>query len=297
MKELVSPKIRGISLKSLAEIEKLRVANRMVAEIHALLKPLLVPGVSTGELDRFVEEEILRRGAKPAFKGYQGRGRVPFPGSICASINEEVVHGIPSFKRKLRAGDEISIDIGLQYDQFYGDMAVTYVLPPVRDNVRRLIEATQGALVHGIEAAREGNRISDIGHAIQSFAGKHGYGVVRDFVGHGIGRSLHEEPQVPNFREAGMDVPVTPGMVLAIEPMLNEGSEHVVVLRDGWTVVTRDRRLSAHFEHIVAVGEHATEVLSRVEGDWLSAWQEDPTRAFAAVRATEEDAASRQRSP
>lgn len=261
---------RNVVLKSASEVERLRTSNRMVAQIHRTLRKEIQPGVATGELDRLVEEEIRRMGAEAAFKGYKGRGRVPFPSCICASVNEEVVHGIPSFKRKLRAGDEISIDIGLRFDEFYGDMAVTYVVPPVKENARRLVEATQNALICGIRSARAGATIGDIGYAIQSYAEAHGYGVVRDFVGHGIGRSLHEEPQVPNFRDQGMDLRLEPGMVLAIEPMLNEGTAEVDVLSDGWTVVTRDRRLSAHFEHVVAIGEDGCEVLTQIEGDWLS---------------------------
>lgn len=284
---MLKPRRQGVELKSAAEVEKLRISNQMVAEIHRMLRPFVVAGVSTGELDRLVEDEIRRMGATPAFKGYCGRGRVPFPGSICASINDEVVHGIPSFKRKLRAGDEISIDIGLCFDQFYGDMAVTYVIPPVREETQRLIEATQGALVQGILAARAGNRLSGIGAAIQDYAEARGYAVVRDFVGHGIGRSLHEEPQVPNFREAGVNLGLQSGMALAIEPMLNQGTAEVVVQDDGWTVVTKDRQLSAHFEHVVWIRPDGCEVLTQVPGDWLSQWMAREAVAPPADRATE----------
>ncbi|RMF85546.1 MAG: type I methionyl aminopeptidase [Nitrospinota bacterium] len=246
-----------IILKSKDEIEKMRVSNRMVAEILQELKAAVRPGITTLELDRLAEKKIRQRGAIPAFKGYRG-----FPASICTSINEEVVHGIPSAKRKLRSGDLLSIDLGVLYDGYYGDSAITVGVGKIDPEGERLLRVTEEALRVGIAQVKEGNFLSDVSHAIQQYVEEHGYNVVRVFVGHGIGTSLHEEPQVPNFGPPGRGPKLRPGMVLAIEPMVNIGSSEVEVLEDQWTVVTVDRKRSAHFEHTVALTENGAEILT-----------------------------------
>jgi methionyl aminopeptidase len=221
------------------------------------------PGVSTQELDRVAEEFIRAEGGEPAFKGYRG-----FPASICASVNEEVVHGIPSAGRILREGDVISLDIGVRKGGFYGDAARTFPVGPVEklsEAARRLLEATERSLMAGIEMARPEGRVSDISAAIEREVKRSGFSVVRALVGHGVGRELHEEPQVPNYGRPGEGPRLRAGMVLAIEPMVNLGGADVVTLSDQWTVVTADRQLSAHFEHTVAIGEDGPEILSLVE--------------------------------
>jgi methionyl aminopeptidase len=233
--------------KSWAELQKMARACRIVIETLDRLEEAAVTGTTTADLDRIARESIERAGARPAFLGYRG-----FPATLCASINEEVVHGIPG-PRKLREGDIIGLDLGCVVDGFYGDSARTVAVGRVSDNARRLMEATRGALAAGIEMCRPGQRVGDIGHAVQTYAEGRGYAVVREFVGHGIGTSLHEEPQVPNYGPPGRRERLVPGMCLAIEPMVNVGSAEVEVLEDGWTAVTRDRRLSAHFELSVAV--------------------------------------------
>ncbi|NLY29920.1 MAG: type I methionyl aminopeptidase, partial [Firmicutes bacterium] len=215
------------------------------------------PGITTASLDALAEEFIRDHNAIPAFKGYNG-----YPASICVSVNEEVVHGIPG-ARVLKGGDIVSIDIGVVVDGFYGDMARTYPVGEISEEAKRLISVTETALKKGIAAAVVGNRISDIGHAVQSCVEAHGMSVVRDFVGHGIGRNMHEEPQIPNFGRPGYGPRLKPGMVLAIEPMVNVGGWEVVVLSDNWTVVTADRSLSAHFEDTVAVTEGGPLVLTQ----------------------------------
>lgn len=249
-----------IVLKSWQEIDKMAVASRIVAEALESLKDLIMPGVSTSELDRFVEAFIIERGGLPAFKGYRG-----FPSSICTSINNQVVHGIPSPNVKLREGDIISLDLGVFYDGYYGDGAITYPVGAISDSAHRLLDVTVEALYKGIEKARPGNRISDISYAIQNYVEKNGYSVVRDFVGHGIGRSLHEEPQIPNFGSSGQGPRIREGMTFAIEPMVNEGEYEVVILEDGWTAVTRDGSLSAHFEHTVAVTDNDPIILTTLK--------------------------------
>jgi methionyl aminopeptidase len=248
-----------IVLKSPREIERLREANRLVAALLAALEKVVAPGVTTGELDRFAEAYLARRGARPAFKGYRG-----FPSTLCTSVNAEVVHGIPS-ARALREGDLLSLDVGAIVDGYYGDGAVTLPVGRVSDGAGRLLEATRGALQRGVGAAAAGGRLSDISHAVQAWVEGHGYSVVRVFVGHGIGRALHEEPQIPNFGAPGRGPRLRPGMVLAIEPMVNAGGPDVVVLEDRWTAVTKDGSLSAHFEHTVAITEHGTEILTTVD--------------------------------
>lgn len=246
-----------IVLKSSAEIEKMRRANQVVVEVMKALAAMIQPGVTTQELDRVAEEIIRRRGAVPAFLGYRG-----FPATLCTSINEEVVHGIPSDSRILKAGDVVSVDCGVVLDGFYGDHAITFAIGDIAPRTRRLLEITQEALKKGIEQMVVGNRLGDVGATIQSHVEAEGFGVVRDYVGHGIGRNLHEEPQVPNYGEPGTGLRLKAGMVLAIEPMVNEGVADVKLLSDDWTVVTADDRPSAHFEHSVAVTEKGPDILS-----------------------------------
>lgn len=247
-----------IILKSPREIEKMRTSGRIVAEILALLAPLVKPGVTTIELDRVAEQEALKRGARPAFKGYSG-----YRYSLCTSVNDQVVHGIPS-ERKLCPGDIVSLDFGVLLDGFYGDAAVTIPVGDISETAKRLLRVTEESLIAGITKAFPGNRLSDISHAVESHVQGYGFSAVRDFVGHGIGSSLHESPQIPNFGPAGKGVKLKPGMVLAIEPMINEKSWEVNVLKDGWTAVTEDGGLSAHFEHTVAVTENGPEILTKL---------------------------------
>jgi methionyl aminopeptidase len=245
-----------ILIKTAGEIEKIRKAAQAVAATLQEMEALVAPGVTTRELDRFAEGALRARGCAPAFKGYRG-----FPASICASPNEVVVHGFPS-DRPLEEGDIISIDLGAVADGWYGDAAVTLPVGRVPAEAGRLLRTGQEALRRGIAEARVGNRLHDISHAVQICAEEEGFSVVRDFVGHGIGRSLHEDPQVPNFGKPGCGPRLQAGMVLAIEPMINAGTWEVEVLGDGWTVVTGDRRLSAHFEHTVAIRDEGPEILT-----------------------------------
>jgi methionyl aminopeptidase len=247
-----------IVLKSAEEIARMRVAGRMVGEILALLRERIAPGVTTAELDRLAEQECRRRGARPAFKGYGG-----FPYSICASPNEKVVHGFPD-ATPLCEGDILSIDFGVVYDGFFGDAAFTAPVGRVAAGTQKLLAATERSLELGIAAAVPGGRLSDISHAVQAHVENEGFSVVREFVGHGIGRALHESPQVPNFGASGQGPRLKPGMTLAIEPMINAGGPGVKVLGDGWTAVTTDGRLSCHFEHTVAITENGPEILTLV---------------------------------
>ncbi|TAN63931.1 type I methionyl aminopeptidase [bacterium] len=237
----------------------MRRANLIVAEILNKLKEYVRPGASTMELELVTAEEAKRHKVKPAFKGYRG-----YPFCLCTSINNEVVHGMPSKSRVLEEGDIISIDFGVLQSGFYGDSAITVPVGNVSADVGRLVRVTAESLERGIQAAREGNRLSDIGYAVQSCVEAEGFSVVRDFVGHGIGRELHEPPQVPNFGLPGKGVRLKAGMVLAIEPMINLGDSNVKVLDDGWTVVTSDKSCSAHFEHTVAITPDGPYVLSRL---------------------------------
>jgi methionyl aminopeptidase len=237
-----------IVCRSSAELQKMREAGRLVGEVLTELSALVAPGVTTGDLDALAEERIVAAGAVPAFKGYHG-----YPATICASINEEVIHGIPSGRRMLNEGDVISIDCGASLDGYYGDSAVTLAVGAVSEDAATLLRVTEEALYKAIERARPGNRVSDIGHAVQHHVEAYGFSVVREFVGHGIGQRMHEEPQVPNYGDPGHGPRLAEGMVLAIEPMVNAGRPAVKVLGDGWTAVTRDGSLSAHFEHTVAV--------------------------------------------
>ena len=247
-----------ITIKSEREIELLRVAGNIVYETHQYLKQYIKPGITTLELDRLAEEFIRSKDATPSFKGYEG-----FPGSICASINHQVVHGIPS-KVKLRDGDIISIDIGACYKGYHGDSAWTYEVGKVSDEVHGLLINTEKALFAGLSEVKPGNRIGDISFAIESVAKSNGFGVVKELVGHGVGTSIHEDPDVPNFGEKGTGPRIKKGMVLAIEPMLNLGSPDIVMLDDNWTIETDDYSPSAHFEHTVVVTDDGYEILTGV---------------------------------
>ena len=231
-------------------------SNTMVAEVFEKLKGIIEPGITTKELDQVAEDYILLKGARPAFKGYRG-----FPATLCISVNDEVVHGIPG-QRRLKQGDIVSLDVGVNYLGYFGDAAITFPVGEVDPEAKRLLEVTEKALYIGIEKAKVGNRLFDISYAIQSWVESHGFSVVRDFVGHGIGRELHEEPQIPNFGVPHQGPRLGKGMVFALEPMVNEGTYEVRVLSDGWTVVTADGKRSAHFEHTIAITEDGAEILS-----------------------------------
>lgn len=245
-----------IVCKSPDEIAKMRAASRIVSDVLEQLRAAVEPGITTRELDELAEREIRSAGAVPAFKGYRG-----FPATLCVSVNEEVIHGIPS-RRKLQEGDIVSLDMGVKLDGFFGDSAITVPVGRVSKEATALLETTHAALWRAIDRVRVGARISDLGHAVQTLVESQGFSVVREFVGHGIGSSLHEEPQIPNYGQPGRGPRLAPGMVLAVEPMVNMGSPDVKVLPDGWTAVTRDGRLSAHFEHTVAVTAEGPLVLT-----------------------------------
>ena len=245
-------------LKSQDEIKRMADSCRIVAEVLEGVSKNVEPGVTTKELDEYVESFILSKSAKPAFKGYRG-----YPASVCTSVNEEVVHGIPS-SRKLKDGDIISLDIGVYFRGFYGDAAITLPIGNISSEAKKLISVTEKSLQAGIEKAKIGNRLLDISSAVQQCVEAEGFSVVRNFVGHGIGRDLHEEPQVPNFGKAGEGPRLLEGMTLAIEPMVNAGGWEVSVLDDGWTAVTVDRSMSAHFEHTVAITKNGYNVLTKL---------------------------------
>jgi methionyl aminopeptidase len=249
-----------IICRSADELERMREAGRLVGEVLAELAALVAPGVTTADLDAVAEKRIARAGATAAFKGYHG-----YPATICTSINEEVIHGIPSGRRLLRDGDIISIDVGASLNGYFGDSAVTLPVGQVSEEAATLLRVTEEALYKAIERVRPGNRISDIGHAVQKHVEAYGFSVVREFVGHGIGQRMHEEPQVPNYGDPGRGPRLAEGMVLAIEPMVNAGKPAVKVLGDGWTAVTRDSSLSAHFEHTVAVTADGPRILTARE--------------------------------
>jgi len=251
-----------IIIKSKREIECLRRSNRIVAHVFREIKKMVGPGITTKELDLEAERLIRARGGIPAFKGYKPMGyRSEFPASMCISINEEVVHGIPG-PRMLQEGDIVSLDVGVLLDGYYGDAAITLPVGDVSEEAQKLIEVTERALYLSIEKAKEGNRLSDISHAVQTFAEGHGFSVVRDFVGHGIGKSLHEDPQIPNFGPPHQGPRLKQGMIFALEPMINAGTWKVTRLGDEWTVVTADGKLSAHFEHSIALTDGDPEILS-----------------------------------
>ena len=248
-----------VIFKSQEEIDRIRKASQIVARTLGVLGSHVQAGITTRELDQIAESEIRKAGAKPAFKGYRG-----FPATLCVSINEEVVHGIPS-DRKLKVGDIVGLDLGCIWEDFYGDAARTFPVGQVSDESIRLLKITEESLMIGIDQARPGNRIGDIGYAVQAHAEGNGYTVVRDFVGHGIGRNLHEDPQIPNYGNRGQGPRIKAGMVLAIEPMVCQGLADVEVLSDNWTAVTKDGSLAAHFEHSIAITENGPEILSRVD--------------------------------
>jgi len=248
-----------VIFKSQDEIDRIRKASQIVARTLSLLSEHVREGVTTMELDAIAESEIRKAGAVPAFKGYRG-----FPATLCVAVNEEIVHGIPS-QKKLRLGDIISLDLGAIWDGFYGDAARTFAVGEVSAEAKDLIDTAEKSLMLGIEQARPGNRIGDIGHAVQSFVEDRGYSVVRDFVGHGIGRNLHEDPHVPNYGHPGQGHRIKPGMVIAIEPMVTAGGPEVEMLEDRWTAITRDRSLAAHFEHSVAITNDGPWILSTLE--------------------------------
>jgi methionyl aminopeptidase len=245
-----------IIIKSPREIEQLKKSNAIVAEVFQKLKKAIVPGITTKELDQIAEEMILSRGATPAFKGYRG-----FPATLCISINEEVVHGIPG-QRRLKEGDIVSLDLGAILNGYFGDAAITLPVGELDLVAKRLLEVTEKALYIGIDQVKVGNRLFDISYAIQTWVESHGFSVVRDFVGHGIGKDLHEEPQIPNFGSPHQGPRLEKGMVFALEPMVNEGTYGVRILSDGWTVVTADGKRSAHFEHSIVITDGGAEVLS-----------------------------------
>ena len=249
-----------IPLKTAADVEAIAEAGAILARLFDAIRPQVKAGNTTLELDRFAEEFIRSHpGAEPAFKGLYG-----FPATLCISLNHEVVHGIPRRNRVLKDGDIVSVDAGVRLNGWYADAAVTYPVGDIDIDAARLLDVTQTALKCGIETALAGNRLGDIGHAVQQVAEGAGFSVVRDLVGHGIGRGPHEEPQVPNYGQPGKGLKLQPGLVLAIEPMINEGSAAVRTLADRWTVVTADRRRSAHFEHTVAITENGPRVLTRL---------------------------------
>lgn len=250
---------QSIELKGSSEIEKLRKAGKAVAEILEMVSSHIRPGVSTQYLDDLAFKKISSLGMKPAFLGYRG-----YPSTICVSINEELVHGIPRADRIIKQSDIVSIDLGLVYKDFYGDTAATFGVEKISPEAKKLIEITRLALDKAIEQVRPGNRLGDVSWAIQKTAEQSGFSVIRDYVGHGIGRKLHEEPAVPNFGRPHTNVRLVPGMVIAIEPMICEGGYQVKTLGDGWTVVTVDGQLCAHFEHMVAVTDDGNEVLTQL---------------------------------
>jgi methionyl aminopeptidase len=245
-----------INIKSTREIELMRHAGHIVAKAHQLIRAHVRPGVTTKELDQLVQQLIEQEGATPSFLGYRG-----YPASICASVNEEVVHGIPS-DRRLVEGDILSVDIGVQYLGYHGDSAWTYAVGSIAPKHQKLLDVTEQALYVALEAAKVGGHVGQIGAAIEAFIQPYGYGIVEEFTGHGVGRELHEEPPVPNFGDPTEGPILKPGMTLAIEPMINLGTKRVKILKDGWTAITADRQISAHFEHTVVLTESGYDILT-----------------------------------
>lgn len=259
-----------VHLKTDAEVQLIRESAQILGKAHGEVARLIKPGVKTSTLDKVAEEYIRDNGGVPSFKNYNG-----FPATLCISVNEAVVHGFPG-NYELKETDIISVDGGVYYKGFHSDSAYTYPLEGVATETLLLLERTYNSLLKGIEAARAGNRIGDVGHAIQSYVESFGYGVVRELVGHGVGKNLHEDPEVPNFGKPGKGVKLVPGMVFAIEPMINQGTKNVVQERDGWTIRTADRKPSAHFEHTVAVLKDKTEVLTThqyIEENYSYKWR------------------------
>ena len=250
-----------IAVKSDRELEVMRKACQITAAARKLAGDMIRPGISTGEIDKAVHDFILSQGAKPSFLGYSG-----YPGSVCISVNEQVIHGIPDRKHKLKEGDIVSIDVGAYFHGFHGDCAATFPCGKISEEAQQLIDVTRQSFFEGIRYARQGARVSDISHAVQSYAESFGYGVVRQYVGHGVGEKLHEEPEVPNYGAPGRGPRLIRGMTLAIEPMINLGTPDVRVLRDGWTVVTADGKLSAHYENTVLITDGEPEILTVTGG-------------------------------
>ncbi len=248
-----------VTRKSEREIILMREAGRIVALAHRAVRDLVKPGISTKQIDDLVESIIINHGALPSFKNYNG-----FPASACISVNDEVVHGIPKKNRILKSGDIVSVDIGANFNGYHGDSAWTYACGEISENAKKLLEGTEKSLFEGLKYAKPNNHLSDISHAIQVYAESQGFSVVREFVGHGLGRHLHEDPQIPNYGPPGRGIILKPGMTLAIEPMINLGNKEVRVLTDGWTTITRDKSLSAHFEHSILITETGYEILTTV---------------------------------
>lgn len=251
----------NIAIRSPQDLALMREAGRIVCEVLDVLEQACAAGISTHELDKLAYDETVKRKAKPAFKGYLG-----FPCSLCASVNEEVVHGIPSKTRVLKDGDLMKLDFGVSFRGWFGDSARTVPVGKISAEARHVLTVTRDALYQGIEAARAGNRVGDIGHAVQAHVEAHGCSVVRDLTGHGIGKKLHEEPRVPNYGEPGTGALLKAGMTIAIEPMVNLGTHKVLELDDEWTIVTLDKKLSSHFEHTIVITEGAAEILTRLPG-------------------------------
>jgi methionyl aminopeptidase len=265
-----------IYLKSEPEIEKMRESTLIVSQTLGKIAEKIEPGVTTGYLDRIAEDFIVKQGGRPAFKGYGPKAN-PFPATLCVSVNEEVVHGIPG-NRELMEGDIVSVDCGVEKNGYFGDHAYTFIVGEVEEKVIKLLQTTLNSLHEGIKQAIHGNKIGDIGHAVQQTCEQEGYGVVRDLVGHGVGKSLHEDPSVPNYGRQGKGTRLRSGMTLAIEPMINMGTWKVKTLSDGWTIVTSDGSLSAHFEHDVVVREGEAEILSTF--DYIAQLSKNPENVF-----------------
>lgn len=250
-----------IAVKSDRELEVMRKACQITAAARKLAGDMIRPGISTGEIDKAVHDFILSQGAKPSFLNYNG-----YPASVCISVNDQVIHGIPDRKRKLKEGDIVSIDVGAYYHGYHGDCAATFPCGKINDEAQQLINVTRQSFFEGLRYARQGARVSDISHAVQCYAESFGFGVVRDYVGHGVGEKLHEEPEVPNYGVPGRGPRLIRGMTLAIEPMINQGTHEIRVLRDGWTVVTLDGKLSAHYENTVLITDGEPEILTVTGG-------------------------------
>ena len=248
-----------IEIKSTREIDIMRQAGKILALTREMLVPHIKPGITTAKLDKLAEEFIISHGATPSFKGYGG-----FPGSICTSVNEVVVHGIPSKKAVLKKGDIVSIDIGVYYQGYHADSAYTYPVGAVNEETKQLLLVTEESLYEGLKHAKPGNHLSNISHAIEEYIKPYGYGIVEDFTGHGIGKTLHEEPYVPNFGEPNEGPILKEGMTFCVEPMVNIGTKDVKVLRDNWTTVTLDRKKSAHFEHTIVITKDGYEILTKI---------------------------------
>jgi methionyl aminopeptidase len=253
-----------IIIKTKEEIEIIREGGKRLAEVLNKVKEIVKPGISTWELDKYAEKLIKDAGDYPAFLNYQPKGaETPFPASLCVSVNDEVVHGIPNKNKILKEGDIVSLDLGLRHKGLYTDMALTVGVGEISNASKKLLETTEKALYVGIQAAQAGNRIGDIGHAIESFIRPHKYGIVEILAGHGVGKEVHEDPYIPNFGKAGTGAKLVPGMIIAIEPMINNGTKNVVLEKDNWTFRTADHKKSAHFEHTILITDGEPEILTR----------------------------------